>query len=130
MLETLDQALGALGGVAGAPGGHGAHDLDQLALDARGDAAGPAGDEPVETLDGPLEAAQRLLRDLVLDLTYHQAVVRAPGLQIQDPSHARIVARASDTPVEVRGTSSDVPIPTHARPRSGNPPGAAGGAAG
>src|SRR3990172_2387914 len=102
VLEALGQALGALGGLLGPAGRHGAHDREQLALYPGGDASGPAGDQAVQPPDRLLEPPERPLGDLVGDLAHDQPVLLPPRLEVEDPSHTRIVDRGSDTPVEAR----------------------------
>jgi hypothetical protein len=89
MLEPVRQALGTLGGFLPDACGHGSRDGEELGLDSGPDASRTVPEQPIEAPDGPLQPHDRVA-----------LVPLAPGIEVDEDSHARMVDRGSDISVQ------------------------------
>jgi hypothetical protein len=89
VLEPVRQPLGALGSLLRDARGHRPRDGEEFRLDAGADPSRALAEQPIKAPDGPLQAYDRVA-----------LVLLAPGFEVDERSHARIVDRASDISVE------------------------------
>jgi hypothetical protein len=89
VLESVRQPLGALGSLLRDARGYRPRDGEEFRLDAGADPSRALAEQPIKAPDGPLQAYDRVA-----------LVLLAPGLEVDEDSHARILDRGSDISVE------------------------------
>jgi hypothetical protein len=89
VLEPVRQPLGALGSLLRDARCYRPRDGEEFRLDAGADPSGAFAEQPIKAPDGPLQAYDRVA-----------LVLLAPGFEVDERSHARMVDPGSDISVE------------------------------
>jgi hypothetical protein len=89
VLEAVRQPLGALGSLLSDASGYRPRDGEEFRLDAGADPSRALPEQPIKAPDGPLQAYDRVA-----------LVLLAPGFEVDERSHARMVDPGSDISVE------------------------------